>query len=476
VSTFSGLNTARTALWAAQRGLDVSGQNIANVNTAGYSRQRVEQQSVGGNTVPAVYSVSDGIGGGVNSDSVIRIRDAFLESRAQTEHATTAQLTVRSETLSQIEQAFREPGETGIQSMLADVWAGWSDVANNPKELGARSQVIESMQTLAAGIRTTSVALDQQRQQTVDSLGTLTQDVNKSLTSIAGLNEAIKQAAQTGLAANELMDKRDALVLALSAQTGATSIPRDFGVVDVVLGGTTLVSGPSAIQVKYDPADPAVLTTSPGGSKLAAGGTAGGLIAALGTLTTYQGELDARAVELAAAFNGAHDDGYDQAGVRGTDLFGFPGGAAKAGNLTLLITDPALIAAAAKGPVQLADVPAAVPTDPPVPGKKLVSSDGGNADAFYRLSLDATGVDAKYRKMIVGLGVEAAVATRDVEVQAVIGNQVDSSRESVSGVSLDEEMTNMMSFQHAYSAAGRMITAIDEALDVLINRTGLVGR
>ena len=116
MSTFSGLNTATTALWAQQRGLDVTGQNIANVNTAGYSRQRVDLQSVGGSTVPAVFSTSDQVGQGVNADSVIRIRDAFLESRAQTESASTAQMTVTDDTLAQIEQAFREPGDSGIQA------------------------------------------------------------------------------------------------------------------------------------------------------------------------------------------------------------------------------------------------------------------------------------------------------------------------------------------------------------------------
>jgi flagellar hook-associated protein 1 FlgK len=444
--------------------MDVSGQNIANVNTAGYSRQRVEQQSVGGSTVPAAYAVSDGIGGGVNADDVIRVRDAFLEARAQTEHATTAQLTVRSDTASRIERAFREPGETGIQRMLADVWAGWSDVANNPTELGARSQVIESMQTLAAGVRTTSAALDQQRGQTIDELGALTQDVNKSLSSVADLNEAIKRATMAGMPANELSDKRDALVLSLAEKVGATSSPGDFGMVDVRVGGAILVSGGTAVRLGYGTAAPGVITTIPGGSRLSAGGTAGGLVESLATITRYQGDLDARAAEIAATFNAAHEKGFDQAGAQGAALFGSADGSAlTAGNLTLEVTNPALIAAAAHAPTILAD------------GTKLVSSDGANADAFYTLSLDAGGVDANYRRMIVGLGVEASVATRNIEVQSVIANQVDSSRESVSGVSLDEEMTNMMSFQHAYGAAGRMVTAIDEMLDQLINRTGRVG-
>ena len=101
--------------------------------------------------------------------------------------------------------------------------------------------------------------------------------------------------------------------------------------------------------------------------------------------------------------------------------------------------------------------------------------DNGNADAIAKLRSDPLGVDAGYRKMIVELGVQAAVTIRNQDIQAVITTQVDAARESVAGVNLDEEMTNMLSFQHAYSAAGRMVTAIDETLDQLINRTGTRG-
>ena len=125
----------------------------------------------------------------------------------------------------------------------------------------------------------------------------------------------------------------------------------------------------------------------------------------------------------------------------------------------VMITDPKQIAASSVAPT--AGVPAL---------------DHGNADAIAQLRLSTTGTDASYRKMIVELGVQAAVAGRNVDIQAVITTQVDAARESVAGVNIDEEMTNMLSFQHAYSAASRLVTAIDETLDQLINRTGLVGR
>ena len=152
VSSFATLNTARTALWAQQRAIDVTGQNIANVNTDGYSRQRAELQSLGGSTVPAFFSTSSGIGSGVDAAKVARIRDAFLEGRAHQEYANNAQLTVENESFDLVEQAFREPGDTGVQSLLSKMWAGWGDVANQPQDLAARSQVLQRLGTLVGGL------------------------------------------------------------------------------------------------------------------------------------------------------------------------------------------------------------------------------------------------------------------------------------------------------------------------------------
>jgi flagellar hook-associated protein 1 FlgK len=474
VSTFGGLNTASTALWAAQRGLDVTGQNIANVNTAGYSRQRVEQASVNGNTVPAVHSVSDGIGSGVDSGTVTRIRDAFLEARGRLESATTARLTVQSQAYVQIEQALREPGPTGIQSMLTDVWKGFSAVSNNPIEGAARGQVIERLQTLAAGIRTTAAGLGQQWEDTRAALGTMVEDVNATVASIADLNQKIRLGTLSGTPVNELSDQRDGLVSALARQIGASASAREDGGVDVSVAGTTLVTGGSAIRVGLAGStgvggaagDPPRLVTDPGGTTLRAGGTAEGQVAVLGQIVpAYRSALDTLARGLASALNGAHAAGLDLDGAPGGPLLGNGPGTGPvdpatvtAADLTVRVTDPRGIAAAG-----------------PAPGGGLTAN-GNNADALYRLSLQPGGVDATYRELVVGLGVESAVARRDLEVQTVVRDQVDAARDAVSGVNLDEEMTHMLSYQHAYGAAARLLTAIDEALTTLISRTGLVGR
>ncbi|HEV7725727.1 MAG TPA: flagellar hook-associated protein FlgK [Modestobacter sp.] len=474
MSTFSGLNTATTALWAQQRGLDITGQNIANVNTPGYTRQRAELASMGGNAIPAISAVSSNVGGGVSADSVIRIRDAFLEGRTQVEQGKNAQFTAESDALTQIEQAFREPGTTGIQSMLTDMWNGWSDVVNHPDDLAARGQLLQRTQTLVIGMNTTSAALDKQAEQTRDNLQTLVSDVNASAASIADLNQAIKRATQAGLPANELADKRDALVLTLAGKVGATATPGEDGVVNVVVGGTTLVAGVSSLDLALVPAagvpgEPRIVTTT-GNSTLSVGGTAAGSLTALKTtIPGYRAQLDGVAKQLVGTLNAEHAKGYDLNGQPGRPLLddGAGSGATAvdpatvtAANIRLRIADPRGIAAADLAPDATGGA----------------SLDNDRADAIYQLRLGAGSVDSTYRAVVVNLGVNSAVAARNLDIQSVITSQVESSRESVSGVNLDEEMTNMLSFQHAYSAAARMITAIDEALDVLINKTGLVGR
>ena len=473
-STFSGLNAATTALWAQRRALDVTGQNISNVNTEGYSRQRVDLAALGGSVVPAFFSTSSGIGNGVSADDVTRIRDAFLEGRGHTEHANSARLTVENETYEQVEQAFREPGDTGIQNLLSDMWSGWEDVANQPQDEAARGQVLKRLETLVGGIHFSQAALGAQWTQSRESLDVLVSDVNSAATNIADLNKAILRANQSGLPANDLSDQRDLLVMKLADQVGATVRHGDYGVVDVLVGGMTLVAGSTAASlatagttsVDGVTADPPRITTGSGGYAVRVGGTAEGQLNSLNTIIpNYRKAMDDTAVSLATSLNAAHLAGYDLTGAAGTPLLGSSSGPITAASLTVMITDPKKIAASSVPPTTL-------------PGPPIVTVpalDHGNADALAQLRQSTTGTDASYRKMIVELGVQAAVASRNLDIQSVISTQVDAARESVAGVNIDEEMTNMLSFQHAYSAAGRLITAIDETLDKLINGTGRVG-
>lgn len=472
MSTFSGLNTATTALWANQRAIDVTGQNVANVNTDGYSRQRADLQSVNGNTVPAIWSTSNQVDGGVNADNITRVRDAFLEARARSEHGATANLTVVDSTYSDIQDALREPGNTGLQQQLSDMWAGWGDVMNNSTDPGARSQLLQRSSTLVAGLHTTNGTLNNQWQNHRDAVQALVNDVNATATSIADLNRAIKSATQSHLPVNELMDKRDTLVLHLSDQIGATATPRDDGTYDVVVGGTALVSGNHALSLQLtgatDPkgvsSTPPQIVTSPGGTVLSVGGTAQGHLTAMTTIIPdYLSQLDSFAQQIAGQVNALQVQGYDQDGQQGQPLF-TDGGAVPAGitaaNISVGFTDPRQLAAASKAPTT---------PGPPATG---VSADNGNAAKLYQERLNPSGTDVTYRQAVVALGVQASVASTNLTTQSAISTQVDASRESTSGVNIDEEMTNMLQFQHGYAAAGKLVSTINSMLDDLMNMMG----
>jgi flagellar hook-associated protein 1 FlgK len=490
MSLSSNLNTANTALSAAQRAMEVAGQNVANVNTDGYSRQRVDLQSVGGSTTPAFWAVSNQVGSGVDSDSVIRIRDAFLEARAQTQHADVSNLTAQDATYTQVQQAFREPGDNGLQSMLSGAkgfWVGWSDIANNPTDPGARSQLLQRAQTLVAGLHSTMGQLDEQWTESHDSVQTLLTDVNATAKSIADLNQSILRAQQANLPSNDLQDKRDSLVLHLSEQIGATATRASDGTLTVGVGGITLVSGNTPIGLALSgatsaedltttpPGTPPTIVTVPGNAKVVPGGTAAGQLATMTSIIPgYEKQLNAIAQQLADQVNTAHEAGYDLNGNPGKAFFddGFGGTTAvTAKNISLAISDPKELAGSGVSPASAGG------TQNPDGSWTVVSSDNDNADKLYQLRLGipqangtyADGADATYRKMIVALGVQASSVSNNLATSNAISTQVDASRESVSGVNIDEEMTNMLQFQHAYAAAGKLVSTIQSMMDDLMN-------
>jgi flagellar hook-associated protein 1 FlgK len=301
--------------------------------------------------------------------------------------------------------------------------------------------------------------------------------VNSTAQQIADLNQSIKQATQSNLPSNDLADKRDALVMHLSEQIGATSAQADDGTLTVVVGGISLVSGNNAIQLKLAGANdaasaastPVSIITSPGGATVQAGGTAAGQLATMNSIIPgYQGQLNGIAQQLADQVNAVHENGYDQNGNPGAAFFTDGSGgtvAVSAKNITVAVTDPAQLAAASLSKAAAGGQP---------------SSDNANADVLYQLRLGlpqadgsyADGADAIYRKMIVSLGVQASSVSSSLNTNNALSTQVDASRESVSGVNIDEEMTNMLQYQHAYAAAGQLVSTISSMMDTLINMVG----
>jgi flagellar hook-associated protein 1 len=473
-SSFAGLSTALSALYAQRRGLDVTGQNIANANTDGYTRQRVNMESVGAPAVPALWSNYNGAGSGVTVTDIQRLRDSFLENRARTEQGTLSRLTVAQDTMAGVERSFQEPGDTGLQSQLADLWSAWHDVANRPGDLAARSQLLSTTATVADGIRATATSLEDQWSTGREQLGTTVAAVNATAHSVAELNQAILTATSAGIPSNELSDQRDLLVMNLAQMTGGQARTAPNGSVDVFLGGIALVRGPLSADLTVTGATtmadfragvsgPPAVTWTSNGSLADMGGDAGARIESLAsTLPDYATKLDAVVAKLVTTVNAAHTTGsYDLNGDPGANIFD-PNATAQ--NITSLITDPRLVAASKEAPTLDAL------------GNKVASLDGSNAAGMANIGELSTGPDASYRQMVVQLGAAAQTANRRMDIQSSVAGDVDAAREAQAGVNIDEEMVNLLSYQRAYEAASRVITTVDATLDTLINRTGLVGR
>ncbi|MDT4987924.1 MAG: flagellar hook-associated protein 1 [Micromonosporaceae bacterium] len=457
MSTFSGLSTALSSLYAQRRGLDVTGQNIANANTEGYSRQRVDMASVGAPAGPALFSNWQGTGSGVTVSDVNRLYDDFTETSVRAEHAKGGYLTAQKGVYAQVEQIFNEPSDTGVQEQMSDLWSAFGDVANRPGDLPARSQLLQRASTLADTLKGANDSVGAMWASARSDVDSMAGEVNTTAASIARINQGVVQAQQAGLPSNELADQRDQMVLRLSELTGATAKVREDGAVDVYIGGSALVSGSTyrqvaavgAHRIEDQAADPVSLNWADNKAPmLIQSGKAASVLESLSTtLPNTITSLNQVASALVTTVNDQHVQGFDLNGAQGGPLFS----GSTAADIAVAITDPALVAASSSDSEHL---------------------DAGNADAMAGLVNSDNGPDSIYRGVVVQVGVDAQAINRRSDVQATMTTDIDSVRSSQSGVSLDEEMANLLSYQRAYEAASRVLTTVDSTLDTLINKMG----
>lgn len=463
VGSFGSVNTALSALRYQQVALDIAGNNIANAATDGYVRRSLVGVSVEA-TQAALWSRYDGYGDGVAVGDVRRMVDPLLDSRVRREQAGLSYLMTASTVLQRLDNGIGEPGSNGVSAALLSLQSAWQDLALNPGGDAARQQVISRAETLAQTLRSqvTNVTGEEadQRLRMVNLVG----EINAAATDLAALNRQILAADVNGSDTSTLRDQRDALALQLSEMTGAVTTPRPDGMFDVTVNGQSLVDGRAAgtllIASGVTPSgdadgSPITFEIDLGGAVTALPTPTSGELGAITdllteTLPAYRTGLDQIARDFADAINAQHALGYDLAGNPGGAFFAYDPTNPSA-TLSVLITDTALVAAAA------------------VPGGTL---DGGNADL-----LSATGTaTADYQRLVNGFGSEVAAVERQRANQAALAASVHGAWEQQAGVNLDEETVNLVTAQRAYEAAARLMTAIDEMLDTLINRTGLVGR
>jgi flagellar hook-associated protein 1 FlgK len=561
MSEFAGLQIALSALQAQQRAIELSAQNVANANTPGYSRQVANLTNIGAPATPALFSTYTGAGGGVQVDSITRYRDQFLEIQAALQHGASAAADQGATTMNNIQQLFNEPTDQGIGQQLSDFWSGFDDVANNPDDPAARTQLLSRAQTLVQSFNSTSSSLTQQRTNTIGELGANITQINGWAQQIAQLNQTIKQNTIANLPVNDLEDQRDLLANQLAEASGATLQAGQFNQVNVVLNGSSLVQENNSYSLTLDTSgnNAVVRFAETNNAATITSGTAGGQLVAINTtIPGYITKLDNVASTLANEVNQLHDpingslavgsqdqsaagnlqfqislDGgaFSNVSVAGADWSGAGGATALqtalqsavdasigAGNATVTVSggngSALSVSIAPAGTHQLqvqatagnngfstllgttpvgsdgiggrafftgttaatfaltnlvANNPAAVAAGLAAGGPL----DGSNAIAMANLAGAPNGADAAYQNVVVQVGSDTQTATSRDQFQQQATTSIDNARQQYSGVSVDEEMTNMVEFQHAYEAAARFTSTINSMLDTLINHTGL---
>ena len=483
MSTFGGLNTAYTGLVAARQGLDVVGQNIANANTEGYTRQRISTSALGATAPTCIFTQGARVGEGVAMDGIARLASAQLDARVRATAATAGYTAVRANALASVEDSLNEPGENGISAKLDEFWAGWQTLSNGTDTAAPAALLLGTAGELLTQIAEGYQAISDEWSNVRSDLNNMVSELNDAATQVAALNVQIRQSVATGGTANELLDQRSTLTTTIAALTGATVTEQADGTVTVLVGGNALVSGGTAHQVQVTADSPRVMQDS-GDVNLVWADNAdtavtmdrGELAGALsllgeasvsgsgGALAEAAASYNTFASELATKVNDIYETGFNQDGDGGFEFFSFIPGAPAAQGLRVVPTssaDMTVRASATSG-----------------------AYDGTIADAIAQLGAGfatnaggaVTSPSTTWSDFVTKTGVLTQTELQSAALASSTASGAANQQLANSSVDLDEENVNLLMFQHAYQGAARMMTAVDEMLDTLINRTGLVGR
>lgn len=447
ISSFYGMQTSLRGLIAQQRMIDTTGHNIANASTVGYSRQeatlaasRALQVQVSG----SLTSTGAHLGSGVDVQTFRRIRDQFLDLQYRGQNTSLNDWKAQTEALDTAELALAEPGDNGISAQLANFWAAWSELSKSPDSEAAKQALVQKAGALTDTIHTVRsqmVAAQEAAQGQYDSIVGSGGEVEKIATELASLNRSISGFLMNGDSPNDLMDRRDLLLDKLSGYGQISVEQLDGGSLNVsFVDATNGTTYPIVSDQTVDWAGAPAGGWNPGGAM-------GGLLTVAkvpgGTIEGYLASIDSFSKNLADAVNGAYGGSFF--------TYGSPGEGAS---------------------IQVAAAIQAAPNS-------ITSGTGASGSNDLALAVSQlrgnAAIDGAYKAFVAKVGGDLNNATRMQANAQVLADSVENRRQSVQGVSMDEEMSNLVRFQRAYQASARAMSTMDEMLDVLINRTGRVG-
>lgn len=531
-STFMGLETSKRGLSAQQSGLYTTGHNISNANTIGYSRQTVNLKPTNGFPGAGMNApqIPGYLGTGATAGSIQRVRDQFIDNQFRQETTKLGYWGSRTEAIGQLEGILNEPKAYGIDTAFNDFFKALQDLSTSPENSAARQVAIEKAKTLAESFNYTNKQLTEVQENLKNQINVETKNVNSILKQIAQLNDQIANSEPNGYLPNDLYDERDILVDQLSQYlpitikkegNGGNSKEAAEGTYNIFLKladgsevqlvnkreaatltpQTTVGAGGNLVDSNFDESKTFtpfsqfnIVMGSGGGtgatvnmSQLNKGSgilqgivesygyvnkdTAGTKISAVdGVFSDKLAELDQLADEFAKEFNKIHETGYTlekkdadgkliDASVAGGKFFvGNGAGGIKVSNDILKDFNKFAVSSVAnevgngKIAIELSNLKT----------KALVELNNASAQTFFQ-------------SMIGDVGVLGEQAERMFKNSSSLQLSISNNRSSVSSVSLDEEMTNMIMYQQAYNASARMLTVMDETLEKIINGMGRVG-
>jgi flagellar hook-associated protein 1 len=451
------LSIGQSALLTQQKAIDVTGNNIANVNTPGYSRQRLTIQQSDPVRVDNLT-----MGTGVTSDpNIQRSYDQFLGMQLNSENQNLGRWDAQNQAMQEVQLNFDESQDNGLSSALGDFWNSWQDLANNPSGVAERTSLVSAGQYLASTINQTYDNVNQLKGDIDTHVNDIVGNINDTADKIAALNLKVTQVEVTGHDANNFRDERDQLVFQLSNLVDIQSFEDGNGNVNVSVGnGKPLVDGGTTwdLSTADNGGVQDVIWQASDGStaditnQINGGGLKGWIDTRDGAISDYLGQLDTLAGSIMTSVNTQHAAGHDLNGDAGLDFFTGTG-AMDIAVSSAIVSDTDLIAAAGAGE--------GIP--------------GGNGNAIAMANLQSATVmpgsstfDEYYSALVGKVGADTQTADFNQTHQSTMVQNLQSYRDEVSGVSLDEEMVNLIQFQQAYSAAAKLITTANDMLDSLM--------
>jgi flagellar hook-associated protein 1 len=456
MSLTSSLNIAISSLIAEQGALNVVSNNIANVNTPGYTREVANLIEAPADSVRNLQ-----FGTGVNLGSIQSIRDNVLQLRLNQEAQSQGKLDTFSTGLNQIQPLFNETSGSGLQSLISQFFNSFQQLAADPTNTGLRQAVIDDAQSLATGFRQTSSALETQQQNADQGVTQTVTQINQLTTQIASLNGQIATPTVPGQNSNALVDQRALLINQLSQLVDVQAIPADTNSLTLTTtGGAALVVGQQSfnLSTQTNPAtgfQDVFAQNKDITSSIVGGNLAGDLQLRDQEIPSLQTSLDTLASGIATSVNTQNAAGFDLKGNKGGNIFVAPAaGPGAAQSLAVAISDPNLVATSADG----------------TPGNNA------NATALANLQ-NQTIISGQtpinyYSGIVFQVGNDAANASTALSSAQLLTQQLQDQQNAVSGVSLDQEGANLVQFQTAYNAAARVSSVIASLFQTTINMVG----